>query len=230
MPGASTTQRYHRVLVYFMRYHDQVEYEFGHEFTREDLAAVVPNDLIRYFKFRLYDNPDADTDIEKPKCRSNVLKGWKKQSDEGKRDQYTHRPGQTKGGSTSWGPVQETPWAAMKGEAERRDMLRNALLEKMHRHILRLMRMPANRHAAADEELAIAAENRPTNDTVTNIYKRKFLWETVSELVRAGHNAHAACDMIYNVYGESLSVTKILDRLRADAKTGGNPQLCPRLL
>lgn len=78
MPGASTTQRYHRVLVYFMRYRDQVEYEFGHEFAREDLAAVVPNDLIRYFKFRLYDNPDADTDIEKPKCRSNALKGWNK--------------------------------------------------------------------------------------------------------------------------------------------------------
>ena len=138
--------------------------------------------------------------------------------------------------------------AAMKGEAERRDMLRNAQLEKMHRHILRLMRMPANRRAAADEELAIAAENRTSNNTVTNtaevplvaclskcprtlhalwnewevgsatqkpvrlwtaqergaekhsIYKRKFLWETVSELVRAGHNAQAACDMIYNVY------------------------------
>eukprot|EP00984_Skeletonema_dohrnii_P025523 scaffold14698_cov121-Skeletonema_dohrnii-CCMP3373.AAC.1 len=58
--------------------------------------------------------------------------------------------------------------AAMKGEAERRDMLRNAQLEKMHRHILRLMRMPANRRAAADEELAIAAENRTSNNTVTN--------------------------------------------------------------
>ena len=168
--------------------------------------------------------------------------------------------------------------AANNKEAERRDMLMNAKLEKMHKHILRLMRQPVNRRAAADEELAIATDNRPSNNTVTNtaevplvarlskcprtlhalwnewevgsatqkpvrlwtaqergaekhtIYKRKFLWETVSELVRAGHNAQAACDMIYNVYGEGLSVTKILDRLRADAKTGGHPQLRPRHL
>lgn len=168
--------------------------------------------------------------------------------------------------------------ADLKGESERRDMLRMALLEKMHRHILRLMRMPVNRHAAADEELAIAADNRPASNNATNseevplvarlskcprtlhavwnewevgsatqkpvrlwtarergaqkhsIYKRKFLWDKVSEMVRAGHNAHASCDMIYNVYGDNLTVTKILDKMRADAKTGGHPQLRTRHL
>ena len=52
-------------IVYFMRYRDNVEYDFGHYFTTEQLAAVTPDedDIIRYFKFKCYGNPEADTDV-----------------------------------------------------------------------------------------------------------------------------------------------------------------------
>ena len=61
-----------------MRNHDNVEYEFGHEFTTDQLAAIVPNDLVRYFKKRAYDNPEANTDIEKPQIRADSARYWKK--------------------------------------------------------------------------------------------------------------------------------------------------------
>ncbi len=55
-----------------------MEYEFGHEFTTDQLAAIVPNDLVRYFKKRAYDNPEANTDIEKPQIRADSARYWKK--------------------------------------------------------------------------------------------------------------------------------------------------------
>ena len=54
------------------------------------------------------------------------------------------------------------------------------------------------------------------------LYKRKFLWTKVSEMMLAGHSADAACDMIYDAYGSALPVTKILDKLKEDSKTGGH--------
>ncbi len=168
--------------------------------------------------------------------------------------------------------------AELKEELKRRELKRDALLRKMNRNIIRMMRMPVNRRAAAAEELEAAVDERPPNDNATNseetplvarlskcprtlhaiwnewevgsktqkpvrlwnaaergkqkasIYKRKFLWNKVSEMVRAGHSAHAACDMIYAAYGDNLSVTVILRRLQADARTGGHPQLRTRRL
>lgn len=66
----SKRETYHRVLVYFMRYRDQIEYKFGHQFTQEQLMSITPTDLIKYFKYHCYGNPDADTDIECPQHRS----------------------------------------------------------------------------------------------------------------------------------------------------------------
>ena len=43
-------------------------------------------------------------------------------------------------------------------------------------------------------------------------HKLKFLWEQVAEMVRGGMTAQqVACDKIYEVYGNSLSVAKIFE-------------------
>jgi hypothetical protein len=43
--------------------------------------------------------------------------------------------------------------------------------------------------------------------------------------VRAGFTAERACHKVYDVYGSNLSVTKIINAMIADKKTGGHPQL-----
>ena len=54
--------------------------------------------------------------------------------------------------------------------------------------------------------------------------RRKCAWNVIERLIRSGYTAQTACDKIYEVYGH-VSICKIIDRLRADAKTGGNPAL-----
>jgi hypothetical protein len=57
-------------------------------------------------------------------------------------------------------------------------------------------------------------------------YKRKFLWEKVSEMVRSGMIAQEACNKIYEVYGQNLSVTQILNQMKPDKlDRGGHPAL-----
>ena len=48
-----------------MRYRDNVENDFGQNFTTEQFAALTPDadDIIRYFKFKCYGNPEADTNV-----------------------------------------------------------------------------------------------------------------------------------------------------------------------
>ena len=58
-----------------------------------------------------------------------------------------------------------------------------------------------------------------------NYYRRNVFWMKVSELVRAGYTADRACELIYSVYGQKLSVTAIIKRLIADKKFGGHPGL-----
>ena len=47
----------------------------------------------------------------------------------------------------------------------------------------------------------------------------------ISGMTRAGYTADVAIDKIYKMYGESLSVTKILLAMIEDRKNGGHPQL-----
>ena len=68
-----------------------------------------------------------------------------------------------------------------------------------------------------------AAERGGKNKNI--YYMRKFLWSKVAEMVRSGLSADDACDRIYNVYGNNLSVSIILKRLQNDSKTGGHPNL-----
>jgi hypothetical protein len=53
---------------------------------------------------------------------------------------------------------------------------------------------------------------------------RKPFWLLVSNMVRAGYTSGTAIDKIYSVYS-GMNTTKILQQIRKDAKTGGNPQL-----
>jgi hypothetical protein len=43
-------------------------------------------------------------------------------------------------------------------------------------------------------------------------------------MVRAGYTSGTTIDKIYSVYS-GMNTTKILQQIRKDAKTGGNPQL-----
>ena len=299
----SKRETYHRVLVYFMRYRDQIEYKFGHQFTQEQLMSITPTDLIKYFKYHCYGNPDADTDIECPQHRSakvplvcdgvdaellmEPLECTKTifcqsrfclatmQPIEGNGDHRVHHAMHRQETRMLTAQVLQLrrEVADSKGEEERRHNIQQALLHLLERKLNRLMRIPANRHAAAGEELTEAlGEEAPRGVTNTNnpiplvakvsrcprtlhalwkeweegsagqkavrlwtasergkhkhtIYKRKFLWDKVSEMVNAGIHCDLACDMIYNAYGQNLPVTKILTKLQADAKTGDHPNL-----
>ena len=58
-----------------------------------------------------------------------------------------------------------------------------------------------------------------------NYARRKVVWEKVDELVRRGYTAEVAIDRIYNVYGRSQSVTKIIDAMKVDRRNGGHANL-----
>jgi len=59
-------------------------------------------------------------------------------------------------------------------------------------------------------------------------YRRKVFWDIICRHINAGWTAAAAVDLVYQVYGPSLSVTKILDLMLKDRKThNGSPH--PRL-
>ena len=53
---------------------------------------------------------------------------------------------------------------------------------------------------------------------------RKAFWEKAAEMVRAGDTAQVACDKIYSCYGESMSVTDILRKMKADRRSGQWPE------
>ena len=52
-----------------------------------------------------------------------------------------------------------------------------------------------------------------------------MFWVQVSEMVRAGHTADRAIDLIYRAYGSNLSVTKIIKKMIGDKRSGGHPAL-----
>jgi len=55
--------------------------------------------------------------------------------------------------------------------------------------------------------------------------RRKVFWDTVSNLVRAGHTSDVAIDKVYEAYGRSTSVTRILVQMVRQRKDGGHPAL-----
>jgi len=49
---------------------------------------------------------------------------------------------------------------------------------------------------------------------------RKLAWTKISELIRAGHTAQTAIDLIYDVYGRASGLSAILVRMRHDRRNG----------
>jgi Transcriptional activator of glycolytic enzymes len=56
-------------------------------------------------------------------------------------------------------------------------------------------------------------------------HRRKVVWDTVALLVRAGHTAETAIERIYDSYGRSETVTRIIGKMLRDRRTGGHPNL-----
>lgn len=79
MSRQTKEQRYRKILVKFMSHKDGAEYAIDHQFTNAELAAIVPNDIVRYMKLKGYGNADADTETDHPTLgRSSALEYYKK--------------------------------------------------------------------------------------------------------------------------------------------------------
>ena len=56
-------------------------------------------------------------------------------------------------------------------------------------------------------------------------YRRKIFWTCLSKMVRMGSTVDSAIEKVRQAYGFQLSVTKILEKMIEDRKTGGHPNL-----
>jgi pilus assembly protein TadC len=57
------------------------------------------------------------------------------------------------------------------------------------------------------------------------ILQKKYFWKIVAEMVRTGESADAAINKVCRVYGQSRTVTQVLNCIREDNKRGGHPDL-----
>ena len=55
----SKKESYGRYLRKFMSYRDGVAYPPNHEFHPAALAAITPEEIVRWMKYRVYQDPDA---------------------------------------------------------------------------------------------------------------------------------------------------------------------------
>jgi hypothetical protein len=56
-------------------------------------------------------------------------------------------------------------------------------------------------------------------------HRRKVVWDKMAELIRAGHTAQTAADLIYQAYGANTPTTRIINQMRRDRQNGGHPLL-----
>jgi hypothetical protein len=56
-------------------------------------------------------------------------------------------------------------------------------------------------------------------------YRRNVFWQCMGKLVRGGETVDTAIMKIRQCYGQSLSVTAIINKLIADRKNEGHPNL-----
>lgn len=105
---------------------------------------------------------------------------------------------------------------------------------QVQRLVATLSKTPRTLHALWQEYEIGGPGRKPVKDWTAQerggknkylIYKRKFFWNKVAEMVRAGIEANVACERIYAAYGHNQSITKILYALKRDHATGGHPNL-----
>jgi hypothetical protein len=70
----------------------------------------------------------------------------------------------------------------------------------------------------AAKKMRKTSRQRSVAPTRPNTPSARYSGTMSPELVRAGHTAERACDLIYEAYGSSLAVTEIIRRMRTDRK------------
>ena len=63
---ASKVQIYRSVLTRFMFFKDGAQYTNATQFTQQDLIAITPYDIYRWFKMKAYGNPNINEDELNP--------------------------------------------------------------------------------------------------------------------------------------------------------------------
>mmetsp|Transcript_7244 Transcript_7244/g.10712 ORF Transcript_7244/g.10712 Transcript_7244/m.10712 type:complete len:114 (-) Transcript_7244:1088-1429(-) len=72
-------KRYHTILRDFMAYtHQAGFYNEGHAFSSTELALITPEQIIRYFKFKLYGDGDVDVSGQPLSGSHHTLDYYKK--------------------------------------------------------------------------------------------------------------------------------------------------------
>ena len=97
----------------------------------------------------------------------------------------------------------------------------------------KLSKCPRTLHDLWKEYVTRFSGNKAAKDFSTsergacrfNYAKRNIVWQAIAKMVNRGYSADSAIDKIYDVYGRSTSVTKIIKRLQEDKKNGGNDAL-----
>jgi len=91
-PTYGAKKRYHSILRDFMAYTNEVEvYPDRHMFTNEELSAITPGQIIRYFKYKLYGDGDVNVS-DKPLSGSHHTLDYYKKA------------------ISSFAPQREVPW------------------------------------------------------------------------------------------------------------------------
>ena len=74
----SLIPQYKQVLINFMSFRDNIQYENNHEFTPQELGSITPNQIVKWFCLKVYGNPNPDFDANPTLGRSSSLQYYKK--------------------------------------------------------------------------------------------------------------------------------------------------------
>jgi hypothetical protein len=76
----AANKNYKAILIQFMSYRDQIDYDKEHEFTQVELLAITPTDLVRWMSLKVYGNPEPGEN-NNPICgRSSSLEHYTRKS------------------------------------------------------------------------------------------------------------------------------------------------------
>jgi hypothetical protein len=74
----AANKKYKAILIQFMLYHDQIDYDKEHEFTQLELSAITPTALVRWMSLKVYGNPEPGKNNNTICGRSSSLELYKK--------------------------------------------------------------------------------------------------------------------------------------------------------
>jgi hypothetical protein len=74
----AANKKYKAILIQFMSYRDQIDYDKEHEFTQVELSAITPTDLVRWMSLKVYSNPEPGKNDNPIRGRSSSLEHYKK--------------------------------------------------------------------------------------------------------------------------------------------------------